>query len=277
VLLGPITPYRGYDPNVNAQITQEFSTAAFRMGHSEVSDTQEGLDNSGNVVFTQSLADAFFNTPEIDEANGINPLLRSLGVDYAQATDVYTVAALRDLLFAGLVGGDVDEMDLIAIDIQREYDVGLATLNGTRKALGLKPYTSFAQLTSDPDLQQELLTVYGSIDQVDLFMGGLAEAHMRGAVVGSTFKAIIGDQFERLRTGDRFFWRNQAFDPQTAQMIANTTLATLMKRDTDTTVSLQNNLFIEAPLGTHTARHAPMPRPVNTHGRTNGELSAGHF
>ena len=277
VLLGPIAPYRGYDSSVKAQITQEFSTAAFRMGHSEVSDTQEGLDNSGNVVFTQSLADAFFNTPEIDESNGINPLLRSLGVDYAQATDVYTVAALRDLLFAGLVGGDVDEMDLIAIDIQREYDVGLATLNGTRKALGLKPYTSFAQLTSDPDLQQELLSVYGSIDQVDLFMGGLAEAHARGAVVGSTFKAIIGDQFERLRTGDRFFWRNQDFDARTAQMIANTTLATLMKRDTDTTVSLQNNLFIEAPLGTHTKRHAPLPRPVNTHGRSNDELNEGHF
>src|SRR5262249_18058720 len=74
VLLGPgaVGPYKGYSPDVKAQVTQEFSTAAFRMGHSEVSDTQEGLDRNGNVVFTQSLADAFFNTPEIDEANGIN-------------------------------------------------------------------------------------------------------------------------------------------------------------------------------------------------------------
>ena len=38
--------YRGYDSRVNAQVTQEFSTAAFRMGHSEVSDTQAGLDNA---------------------------------------------------------------------------------------------------------------------------------------------------------------------------------------------------------------------------------------
>ena len=90
---------------------------------------------------------------------------------------------------------------------------GPAKQSATGRALGLKPYTSFAQLTSDPDLQQELLSVYGSIDQVDLFMGGLAEAHACGAVVGSTFKAIIGDQFERLRTGDRFFWRNQASTP----------------------------------------------------------------
>ena len=54
--------YRGYNPAVNAQVTQEFSTVAFRL-HTQVSDTQEGLDNSGNVVFTESLAQAFFNTP----------------------------------------------------------------------------------------------------------------------------------------------------------------------------------------------------------------------
>jgi peroxidase len=151
LLLGPVLgPYNGYNPNVNAQITQEFSTAAFRMGHSQVSDTQEGIDNNGNTVFAESLADSFFNTPAQDVSNGIEPLLRSLGVDFSQATDVYVVAALRDLLFAGLVGGGVDEMDLIAIDIQREKDVGLGTLNQTRKALGMRPYSSFAELTPRP-------------------------------------------------------------------------------------------------------------------------------
>jgi len=250
-LIGPILgPYNGYNSNVNAQVTQEFSTAAFRMGHSQVSDTQAGLGNNGNVVFTESLYDAFFNTPEIDESNGINPLLRSLGVDYSQATDVYTVAALRDLLFATLVGGDVDEMDLIAIDIQRQRDVGLGSLNQTRAALGMKPYASFAQLTGDPVLQRNLQAVYGNINNVDLFIGGLAEGHAPGTDVGPTFQAIIGMQFNSLRAGDRFFWRNQAFDPQTAAMIANTRLSDIMLRDTDT-VSLQPNLFIEAPIGSH--------------------------
>ena len=31
------------------------------------------------------------------ETNGINPLLRSLGADFSQATDVYVVSALRNL------------------------------------------------------------------------------------------------------------------------------------------------------------------------------------
>ncbi len=267
ILIGPVLgSYNGYDPRVNAQVTQEFSTSAFRVGHSQVSDTQEGIDNNENVIFTESLAQSFFNTPEIDEANGIDPLLRSLGVDFAQATDVYTVAALRNLLFAGLVGGDVDEIDLIAIDIQRERDVGVGTLNQTRQAIGLRRYSSFAQLTSDPVLQNSLQNVYGSIDNVDLFMGGLAEKHARGAVVGPTFQAIIADQFAALREGDRFFWQNQGFDNRTAAMISATTLTTLMKRNT-ATPNLQANVFIQSSLPTHTKPHVSTPAVVDTHGR----------
>lgn len=265
VLIGGVLgPYKGYDPSVNSQVTQEFSTAAFRVGHSEVSDTQEGLDNSGNVVFTESLAQAFFNTAAIDEENGINPLLRGVSADFSQATDVYTVSVLRNLLFAPLVGGDVDEMDLIAIDIQRERDVGIATLNKTRQAIGFKPYTSFAQVTSDPVLQGNLQSVYGNVDKLDLFMGGLAEDHAAGAEVGPTFQAIIASQFEALRTGDRFFWLNQGFDSTTAAMIANTTLADIIKRNTDTT-SQQANVFLVASPAPKV--HLPPPVNIDTHGR----------
>src|SRR6516164_1414523 len=156
-LIGPVLgQYTGYNPTVNAQVSQEFSTAAFRVGHSQVSGTQEGIDVNGKTTFTQSLAVAFTNTPEIDEENGINDLLRALGTDFSQATDVYAVPELRNLLIAGLVGGEVDKLDLIAIDIQRERDVGLASLNQTRIALGMRPYRSFADLTSDRVLQAAL-------------------------------------------------------------------------------------------------------------------------
>jgi peroxidase len=268
LLVGRALPsYNGYNPSVNAQVTQEFSTAAFRMGHSEVSDTQEGLDNNGNVVFTESLAQAFFNTAEIDEANGIDPLIRSVGSDFSQATDVYTVGALRNLLFAGLVGGDVDEMDLIAIDIQRESDVGLGSLNETRRAIGLNPYSSFAELTSDPILQKNFEALYGNVANVDLFMGGLAEKHASGAVVGPTFQKIIADQFEALRTGDRFFWLNQNFNPQLASAISSTTLGDIIKRNTDTTVTLQPNVFLQQTLGGHVKQPAVQPDHIDTHGR----------
>ena len=268
VLLGSaVGNYNGYDPTVNAEVTQEFSTAAFRVGHSQVSDTQTGLDNNLNVVFTESLAEAFFNTPEIDEQNGVSSLIRSMGVDSSQATDVYTVAALRNLLFAGLVGGEIDEMDLIAIDIQRESDVGLGSLNQTRRALGLTPYRSFTDLTDDPVLASNLQTVYGNIGSVDLFMGGLAEAHASGAVVGPTFQTIIAKQFQALRAGDRFFWLNQGFNQDLASAISNTSLGDIIKRNTDTTLVLQPNVFLQATPGIHMRHHVDPPNPINTHGR----------
>jgi peroxidase len=264
VLLGRFVGfYTGYNPFVNSQVTQEFSTAAFRLGHSQVSDTQEGLDNNGNVTFTQPLADAFFNTPAIDEANGFDDLIRGINADGSLATDVYAVGALRNLLFAGLVGGDVDQIDLIAIDIQRQRDVGLGSLNQTRRALGLFPYSSFAQVTSDPVLQQNLQSVYGDVNQLDLFIGGLAENHIPGTRVGPTFLNILSRQFQALRSGDRFFWQNENFDSQTAQTISNTTLAQIILRDTDTT-SVQSRVFYvrNPPRFPHTG----WSNPIDTHG-----------
>jgi peroxidase len=240
-LLGPnaVNPYTGYDPTVNSQVTQEFSTAAFRVGHSQVSDAQQGIDNDGNVTFMQSLADSFGNTPAQVEANdGIDSLLRDLSNDNSQAVDVYAVDGLRNLL-----ADSPDQMDLIAIDIQRERDLGLGALNQTREALGLTPYTSFHQLTSDPTVAANLKATYGSINNVDLFIGGLAENHAPGADVGQTFQTIIADQFDALESGDRFFWLNQDFDPVTAQMISQTTLADIIERDTGTPAQ-QPNVFI---------------------------------
>ncbi len=273
VLIGnALEAYRGYDSRVNPQVTQEFSAAAFRVGHSQVSETQEGVDNNGNTLFAQSLAQAFFNTAADDEANGINPLLRAIGIDNSQATDVYTVPVLRNLLSAGLVGGGVDQIDLIAIDIQRERDVGLGSLNQTRRALGLPRYNSFDQLTSDTVLQQSFQTLYGSIDAVDLFMGGLAEAHARGAAVGPTFQAIIARQFDALRSGDRFFWQNQDFDHATATMISRSTLAEIIKRNTDTT-SIAAHVFVVPAPPTHRKPAVPGTPPGRNHGHRQDQFS----
>ncbi len=109
--------------------------------------------------------------------------------------------------------------------------------------MGLTPYTSWNQLTSDPTVQANLQSAYGGIDNVDLFVGGLAEKHAPGADVGPTFQAIIAKQFAALRDGDRFFWQNENFDPATQQTIAQTTLGDIIERNTGTAVE-QQNVFV---------------------------------
>jgi Ca2+-binding RTX toxin-like protein len=134
-------------------------------------------------------------------------------------------------------------IDLAAINIQRAHDLGLGTLNQTRDALGLTPYTSFADVSSDPATAAALEQAYGSVDAIDLWTGGLAEDHVAGSVIGSTFGKIIGDQFTALRDGDRYYFENQNFDEHTLNEIKSTTLSDLILRDTDTT-AMQSDAFI---------------------------------
>ena len=48
-----------------------------------------------------------------------------------------------------------------------------------------------------------LRSVYSSVEDIDLFVGGLAEIPKHDAAVGPTFSCIIGIQFTLLMDGDR--------------------------------------------------------------------------
>ena len=50
-----------------------------------------------------------------------------------------------------------------------------------------------------------LKTIYQHPHHIDLFVGGLAEDAMKGAVVGPLFGKIIALQFQYLKDGDRFY------------------------------------------------------------------------
>jgi Ca2+-binding RTX toxin-like protein len=46
----------------------------------------------------------------------------------------------------------------------------------------------------------------GAFNNIDLWLGGLAEKHVYGGFLGPTFNAIFEDQMERLMDGDRFYY-----------------------------------------------------------------------
>jgi len=88
-----------------------------------------------------------------------------------------------------------------------------------------------------------LRQAFGTVDNVDLWTGGLSEKHAPGAVVGPTFQTIIADQFEALRDGDRYWYENQGFDPKTLKMIENTRLSDIIERNTETE-HIQDDTFV---------------------------------
>ena len=69
-------------------------------------------------------------------------------------------------------------------------------------------YIVRSKLQLVPRLQQ----LYGAIENMDLYIGGLLERKDGDAMVGPTFKCLVGDQFRRIRMGDRFWYEepNQA-------------------------------------------------------------------
>lgn len=238
-LLGhPLAAYTGYKANVNPGISNEFSTAAFRFGHSMVGDDIEFLDNNGNEVRDSvPFSQAFFYPPLLQQT-GIDPLLKYLSSDPSQEIDTKVVDSLRNFLFGPPGAGG---LDLASLNIERGRDNGLADYNSIRAAFGLAKVTSFDQITSDLTLQSQLAQLYTSVDDIDPWVGMLAEDHLPGGSVGPTLAAVFTDQFTRLRDGDAF-WYQRTFSGPLLQMLQQATLADIIRRDSGIT-NLQPNVF----------------------------------
>ena len=232
LLLGPdaLSPYRGYDPSTDASIMNSFSAAAFRLGHSLLSTTLLRLDADGNTLEAGNLPlrNAFFAPEEIVE-HGVAPLLRGLASQVCQDLDVYVVDDVRNFLFGEPGAGG---FDLASLNIQRGRDHGLPGYNDAREQMGQERVSGFEKISSDPEVQRRLADVYSSVDNVDLWVGGLAEEDVPGAMVGPLFFEILKTQFEVLRDGDRF-WYQIALTPDELDSVRRTRLADIIRRNTE--------------------------------------------
>jgi hypothetical protein len=241
VLLGPnaIAPYRGYKRNVNPSISNVFSTAIYRFGHSALSSTLLRLNKAGNVIRHGNLPlrDAFFDPTRITDEGGIAPLLRGMARQVHEDVDVMIVDGVRNLLFGPPGSGG---LDLATLNIQRGRDHGLPSYNETRISYGLTPAQSWADISSNPDIQARLSLAYTTVDEIDLWVGALAEDHVSG-VVGELVLWALTEQFEALRDGDRFWYKRTLTKWELREV---STLSRIIRRNTSIGKELQSNVFL---------------------------------
>ena len=246
-LLGPgrLSTYQGYNPAVNPTIATEFSAAAFRIGHSMLNGTLLRLDNNG-VSIPQGglpLRNNFFTPAAITDEGGISPLLKGLASQPAQEIDLHIVDDVREFLFGPFGPPGSIGFDLASLNIQRGRDHGLCDYNSMRVAYALPPVTSFAQITSNASAAALLQSVYGSISQIDPWIGMLAEDHVPGGSAGALMTAVIVDQFQRTRDGDRFWYQNDSVLVPYLNAINSATLSSIIQANTDIT-NIQSNAFM---------------------------------
>lgn len=196
--------YQRYKSFINPGISTEFSTCAFRVGHTLINGKVTSI--AGGKRTTQNLRDVFFS-PGAFVAKGVDAYMRGITKTKAAEIDAGITEDVRDFLLNEGRDRKV-QLDLAALNIQRGRDHRLPSYNMVRGAYRLRPALSFADITSKPALQAALKEAYGTINRVDAWIGGVSEDHKSGSL-GELFGKIWADEFTRLRDGDRFYFEKK--------------------------------------------------------------------
>jgi len=232
--------YRGFRHDADGRISNAFSSAAYRFGHSMLSSRLLRLDADLEPIAAGHLplARAFFATHEV-QAHGIESVLRGLTQQRAQTADVHLVDDVRNFLFGNPGRGG---FDLAALNIQRGRDHGLPSYTKMRDKLDLEEVERFSDVSSDAALVDRLQTAYVRVRDIDLWVGGLAEDPVAGSHLGELFHKIISEQFEALRDADPI-WYERTLSHRERQLIEGLTLARIIRLNTAIGHELPDDVF----------------------------------
>ncbi len=237
--------YTGYDDTVNGTITNVFSAAAFRLGHTLLNSTIQRLDSNGEILpeGNLTLQFGFFNPGSIPQVGGIDPYFKGMATQVQQDLDCKVINDVRNFLFGPPGSGG---LDLAAININRGRERGLPHFNQIRVDLGLAAYNDFTELNPDTTVSNAMAALY-DINDIDPWVGMLSEYHMPGALFGETIMKIMENQFGALRDGDRFYYQNDPMlTAEEKDEIKLTTFRMVIMRNTDIEL-MQANVFDAMP------------------------------
>ncbi|UYV64034.1 hypothetical protein LAZ67_2006368, partial [Cordylochernes scorpioides] len=205
-----------YDDNVDPTVSTDFSTAAFRFGHSTV-QSMFSIWNRG----VRFLRDTFFQPFELYKGDAVDDIILGMSYGHAERTDPFLVRDLTEFAFRRK--SNISGFDLAAFNIYRGRDHGLRPYVDYLQLCSCKKVSSFDDLNDlmPEEYIENLEYVYNvgrhnecrrDVGDVDLFAGGLSETVVPGGSVGPTFSCIIAQQFARLKFGDRYYFEHEYED-----------------------------------------------------------------
>ncbi len=239
-----LQPYFGYNSNVRSDIANSFATAAYRVGHTMVADDIVLMNNQCDSISPGilELVDVFWN-PSLMSQYNLEPFLKGLAVHTQYETDTKINSVLRNFLFVSPNDPVRFGIDLGSLNIQRGRDHGLPNYNAFRRYYTGRAATKFSDITTNKALASALQNLYKNINNVDAWVGLLAEDHLPNKSVGKTMHEMLRVQFENLRNGDYYFYKNDPnLSPSTLNQIINTKFSDVIKRNT-TLKNIQSNVF----------------------------------
>ncbi|XP_060073445.1 thyroid peroxidase-like [Ylistrum balloti] len=207
-----------YNAAMNPTVFNNFAVAAFRFGHSQITDFQNFLSNYYNDTTVNRIEDTYLRPifTVREQGKDLDKHTRwKVTTHSAEAGRLFPKGVL-DLLFLDSLG---HSLDLPAVNIQRGRDHGIPPYVNFLNVCGLAIPTTFDELMNHTVANRALLaSVYNAVSDIDLFAGGMTEEFVTGGKVGPTFGCLLGKQFQALKHGDRFwFERSTVFN--TAQLI----------------------------------------------------------
>ena len=223
----------------DGKVSNEFATAAYRLGHTLVSDKIAVKQADGSIKQV-SLDDVFFN-PQFTKQEGIGAILSGQSEQTSEKIDNKIVDSLRNRLL-GPPGSGAPGLDLASLNIQRGRDHNLPTYNAMREALGMTKIESFDDPIFQDGVGEQLASVYSSPDEIDLWVGGLAENASGNSMLGETFTKVVSEQFAKTAQADEnFYTRNMSRSDQ--RWLNNLSLSDIIRANTENT-DIDNTAFI---------------------------------
>ncbi|XP_043910076.1 myeloperoxidase [Protopterus annectens] len=245
--------YKDYDDSVDASIANVFATAVFRFGHSMfqpfVFRSNETFQDHPRFP-TILLHEGFFTSWRVIEEGGVDPIVRGLLSNPSKRNVQNNIMneELRDRLFESInrLG-----LDLAALNLQRSRDHGIPGYNEWRKFCNLSQPRSLSDLATvlnNTDLARKLMELYGTPDNIDIWIAGVSEPLVNGGRVGPLFACLIGLQFKRLRNGDRFWWENiDVFTSQQRDTLQQSTLSRIICDNTRINTVPRDAFIFQSP------------------------------